>query len=200
MPALSAEINFDRKMEELFGRLREVISWYRLSFLDEPLERWQVYLLGLFSNLGVEEAINASNRLLLSETQRDRLLWTLENTGRLLKSFFPGLSGLKPSEVYRALLPFRPEELLFLMARAEKESTRKAVSHYFHRYRNTQTELKGKDLKAMGIVPGPIYRRVLDELLDARINKQVRNRHEEVDFLVSRWPELFPKADWKNFC
>ena len=51
MPALSTAINFDRKMEELFGRLREVISWHRLSFLDEPLERWWVYLLGLFSNL-----------------------------------------------------------------------------------------------------------------------------------------------------
>ncbi|MDR3569769.1 MAG: CBS domain-containing protein [Syntrophobacteraceae bacterium] len=203
MPALSAEINFDRKMEELFARLREVISWYRLSFLDEPLERWHVYLLGLFSNLGPEEAAKACDRLLLSENQRDRLLWTLENTGRLLQSFFPGLSGRKASEVYRALLPFRPEELLFLMGRADKESTRKAVSHYFHRYRNTRTEIQGRDLKAMGIVPGPIYRMVLDELLDARLNKQIGNRREEIDFLVSRWPELFPKAtrpDWKNLC
>ena len=203
MPALSPEIRFDRKMEELFGRLREVISWYRLSFLDEPLERWQVYLLGLFSNLGLEEAANACNRLVLTDNQRERLLWTLENTGRLINSFFPGLSDRKPSEVYRALLPFRPEELLFLMGRAEKESTRKAVSHYFHRYRNTQTELKGKDLKAMGIPPGPIYGRVLDELLDANLNKQVKSRQEEIAFLVSRWPELFPeaqKSQWQNFC
>ncbi|MDR3554044.1 MAG: CBS domain-containing protein [Syntrophobacteraceae bacterium] len=203
MPALSAEIKFDKKMEEIFGRLREVISWYRLSFLDEPLERWQVYLLGLFSNLEAEEAVHASNRLLLADNQRDRLLWTLENTGRLLKHFFPDLSGRKPSEIYRALLPFRPEELLFLMGRAERESTRKAVSHYFHRYRNTQTELKGKDLKAMGITPGPIYRRVLDQLLDARLDKQVNSRHEEITFLLSAWPELFSKiagSDRQNFC
>jgi tRNA nucleotidyltransferase (CCA-adding enzyme) len=190
-------------MEELFGRLREVISWYRLSFLDEPLERWHVYLLGLFSNLGLEEAANACNRLVLTDNQRERLLWTLENTGRLINSFFPGLSDRKPSEVYRALLPYRPEELLFLMGRAERESTRKAVSHYFHRYRNTQTELKGKDLKAMGIPPGPIYGRVLDALLDANLNKQVRNRQEEIAFLLSRWPDLFSeaqKAEWQNFC
>ncbi len=198
MPALSAEINFDRKMQELFGRLREVISWYRLSFLDEPLERWQVYLLGLFSSLDAEEAANACNRLLLTANQRDRLLWTLENTGRLLKTFFPDLSGRKPSEVYRALLPFRSEELLFLMGRTDMEQTGKAVSHYFHRYRNTHTELKGKDLKAMGIPPGPIYRRVLDELLDARINKQVQNRREEINFLLSTWPELFSEAARSN--
>jgi tRNA nucleotidyltransferase (CCA-adding enzyme) len=204
MPALAGAINFDRKMAELFGRLREVISWYRLSFLDEPLDRWWVYLLGLFSNLGMPDVKAACDRLLLTLGQRDRLLWTLENVGRLLKSFFPDVSSQKPSEIYRALLPFRPEELLFLMGRAERESTRKAVSHYFHRYRNTQTELKGKDLNAMGIPPGPIYRELLDELLDARINKQVRNRPEELRFLVSRHPELFSQqagsVDLKNFC
>ena len=121
------------------------------------------------------------------------MIWTLENAGKLLKSFFPDVSSRKPSEVYRALLPFRPEELLFLMGKAERESTRKAVSHFFNRYRNTQTELKGKDLKAMGIPPGPIYRQLLDELLDARINKQVQNRSEELRFLASKWPELFPE-------
>ncbi len=204
MSALAGAINFDKKMVELFGRLREVISWYRLSFLDEPLERWWVYLLGLFSNLGMQDVEAACRRLLLTVSQRDRLMWTLENVGRLLKSFFPDVSSQKPSEVYRALLPFRSEELLFLMGKADKESTRKAVSHYFNRYRNTQTELKGKDLKALGIPPGPIYRQLLDELLDARINKQVRNRSEELRFLVSRRPELFAEqarsADWKNFC
>jgi tRNA nucleotidyltransferase (CCA-adding enzyme) len=204
MPALAGAINFDRKMAELFGRLREVISWYRLSFLDEPLDRWWVYLMGLFSNLGMQDVETACDRLLLTVNQRDRLLWTLENVGRLLKSFFPDVSSQKPSEIYRALLPFRPEELLFMMGKADKESMRKAVSHYFHRYRNTQTELKGKDLKAMGIPPGPIYRQLLDELLDARINKQVRNRSEELRFLMSRQPELFPEqalaADLKDLC
>jgi tRNA nucleotidyltransferase (CCA-adding enzyme) len=204
MPALSSSINFDKKMEALFGRLREVISWYRLSFLDEPLERWWVYLLGLFSNLAMQDVETACDRLLLTASQRDRLLWTLENIGSLLKSFSPDVSGKKPSEVYRALLPFRPEELLFLMGKADKESMRKAVSQYFQRYRNTQTELKGKDLKAMGIPPGPIYRQLLDELLDARINRQVNNRSEEFRFLVSMRPEFFDEkagsADWKNFC
>ena len=90
------------------------------------------------------------------------------------------------------------------MGKADKESTRRAVSHYFHRYRNVQTELKGKDLKAMGIPPGPIYRQLLDELLDARINKQVENRSEEFRFLASRHPELFSEltqsAECKDFC
>jgi tRNA nucleotidyltransferase (CCA-adding enzyme) len=204
MPVLSEQIKFDKKMEDLFGRLREVISWYRLSFLDEPLELWWVYLLGLLSNLSVKDVQDACERLLLTFNQQDRLLWTLENAGRLLKSFFPDVSGRKPSEIYRALLPFKAEELLYLMGKADRESTRKAVSHYFNRYRSVQTEIKGRDLKAMGIPPGPIYRQLLDELLDARINKVAGNRSEELSFLMSSRPELFREraqsADLKNLC
>ncbi len=124
--------------------------------------------------------------------------------GRLLKSFFQDVADRKPSEIYRALLSFRSEELLYLMGKAEYEATRKAVSHYFHRYRNVKTELKGKELKAMGIAPGPIYRQLLDELLDARIDGEVENRSDEFRLLVSRHPELFPagisEAEWKSLC
>lgn len=190
MPVLAPGMVFDKKMEAVFARLKEVISWYRLSFLDEPLDRWWIYLLALFSELSREDVETAATRLLLTSAQRDRMLWTHENVSRLLRSFFLAQER-KPSEIYRALQPFHPEELLFLMGKAEKEATRKAVSHFFHRYRNVQTEVKGKDLKELGIPPGKIYRVLLDELLDARLNGEVRTRTEEFQYLIEKHPELF---------
>ena len=190
MPALAPSMVFDRKAEELFGRLNQVISWYRLSSLDEPLDRWWVYFLGLFSNLDREDVREAAARLSLTRGQCDRILWTYDNVNRLLKTFFQG-PDRKPSEIYRALLPFKPEELLFLMGKAEKEETRRAVSHYFNRYRTVKTEIKGKDLKEMGIPPGPIYRRLLDELLDARLNSEVTNRFDEFSLLQKIHPDFF---------
>lgn len=203
LPALAPGMAFDQKQQEMFERLKQVISWYRLSFLDEPLDRWWVYLLALFSNLGREEVESACARLLLPAVQLDRMLWTLETAGKLVRGFFQKVRH-KPSEIYRALLPFRPEELLFLMARAEKEETRKAVSHYFHRYRNVTTDLKGKDLKEMGIPPGPIYRKLLDQILDARLNGEARSRNDEFLFLQKRYQELFTNtaavAEWTSRC
>jgi tRNA nucleotidyltransferase (CCA-adding enzyme) len=190
MPALAPGMVFDKKMEELFARLNQVVSWYRLSSLDEPLDRWWVFFLGLFSNLDHQEIEDAAPRLSLTSNQRDRMLWTYENVNRLLRTFFQ-TPDRKPSEIYRALLPFKPEELLFLMGKAEKEETRKAVSYYFNRYRNIKSELKGKDLKEMGLPPGPIYRRLLDELLDARLNSEVRNRFDEFRLLQKNYPEFF---------
>ncbi len=74
------------------------------------------------------------------------------------------------------------------MVQATREDVRRIVSHYCHRYRHVQTELKGRDLKAMGFPPGPLYSRILNELLDARLNGQVRSRAEELEFVKARWP------------
>ncbi len=80
------------------------------------------------------------------------------------------------------------------MARTQKEATTRAISHYFHRYRHVSTELRGKDLKALGISPGRIYRTILDELLDVRLNGEIKNRQEEEAFLKRRYPEVFEES------
>ena len=190
LPVLSDVMRFDAKMEELFNRLKEVVSWYRLSFLDEPLDRWRVYLMGLLSGLPKADLAQVCLRVQFSAAQGERLLWTYEKTYELLKSFFQR-SDLRPSDIYRALEPFKPEELLFVMGKAQNEEVRRAVSHYFHRYRRVTTEVKGKDLKAIGLPPGPVYRKLLDELLDARLNGFVKDRQEELAYLKTRYPDLF---------
>lgn len=101
----------------------------------------------------------------------------------------------RPSDIYRTLQPFKAEELLFIMARAQQEEIRRAISHYFHRYRHVTTELKGRDLRELGIPPGVVYRIALDELLDARLNGEVRNRQEELAYLRRHHPELFVESD-----
>ena len=191
---VSSKLRFDQKMEEGFQRLRELVSWYQLSFLEEPLERWWVYLLGLFSPLHPDEQEELWERLQLLSSQQERLLWTYTKVDELLSGFFQLLDH-RPSDIYRALQPLRPEELIFMMGRAQKETTTRAISHYFHRYRHVGTELGGKDLKALGIPPGRIYKTLLDQLLDARLNGEVKNRQEEIAFLRNRYPELFQVAE-----
>jgi tRNA nucleotidyltransferase (CCA-adding enzyme) len=190
LPVLYSNMRFDPPKEELFARIREVVSWHRLSFLDEPLDRWWVYLLGLLSDISPRQLSEVWERLEMNEKLRERILWLYYHMEELLQGFFL-LPDRRPSDIYRALQPFRPEELLFIMAKTRNENVRRAISHYFHRYRSTRTELLGKDLKAMGIPPGPIYRIILERILDARLNGEVRNRQEELEFVQREFPELF---------
>ncbi|QCQ20969.1 CBS domain-containing protein [Desulfoglaeba alkanexedens] len=189
LAAFHPSLRYDAHMQALFARVKEVISWYELSFLDEPLESWWVYFLVLFSRLSRKELKQVLDRLEIPLSRQERIVWTYNRVDHLLGTFFR-LPDPRPSDIYRALQPFRPEELLFLMVQATCEDVRRIVSHYCHRYRHVQTELKGRDLKAMGFPPGPLYSRILNDLLDARLNGQVRSRAEELEFVKARWPVL----------
>lgn len=189
LAVLSRKMQFDAKMEGLVARVNEVTSWYRLSFLDEPLEKWWVHFLAILSGLTQTELEKAFGRLELNSTQKEKILWTYAEVGKLLGGVFL-LPDPQPSDIYRALQPFRPEELLFLMAKTQREDVRKAISHYFHRYRNMRTELMGRDLKALGIRPGPVYRTILDDLLTARLNGETRDRQEEIEYLQQHYQHL----------
>jgi tRNA nucleotidyltransferase (CCA-adding enzyme) len=193
LPAISPKLRFDRRMEELFNRIREVVLWHRLSFLDEPLATWWVYFLGLLCGLSGEDLKEAIQHLELNLVQRERLEWTYAQVEALLQGFFQ-LPDHRPSDIYRALQHFRPEELLYLMAKTQREDVRRAISHYFHRYRNVRTELRGRDLKEAGVQPGPIYRTMLQALLDAHLNGEVKNRQEEIAYLKGRYSDYFESS------
>jgi tRNA nucleotidyltransferase (CCA-adding enzyme) len=87
------------------------------------------------------------------------------------------------SRIYDLLSPLDVESLLLMMAKAKKETARKYVSLYLTHLRNVKVTLTGDDLKKMGIPPGPRYKRILAELLDAKLDGTVKNREEEVEFV-----------------
>jgi tRNA nucleotidyltransferase (CCA-adding enzyme) len=68
------------------------------------------------------------------------------------------------------------------MAKAKQERAKKYISLYLTHLRNVKVTLTGDDLRNMGIPPGPRYRKILAELLDAKLDGVVRNREEEISF------------------
>jgi tRNA nucleotidyltransferase (CCA-adding enzyme) len=75
------------------------------------------------------------------------------------------------------------------MAKTQQEETRRAISRYFRDLKEVRPKLRGRDLKDMGITPGPVYRRILDQLLDGRLNGQLSSREEEMKFVRQHFLE-----------
>ncbi|MCU0587157.1 MAG: CBS domain-containing protein [Syntrophobacteraceae bacterium] len=193
LSVLSDAVRLEARLEAVFGRLKESMLWYGLSFLEEPLERWWAYFLALFVGLPAEELSNVATRLDLNDALRGRLLWGTRQVDQVLWGFFQ-LPEYRPSDIYRALQPFRPEELLYMMAKTQRDEVRRAISHYFHRYRHVTTDLRGRDLKDMGIPPGSVYREILDDLLDARLNGEIKNRQEELARVHTRYGQVMVES------
>ena len=69
------------------------------------------------------------------------------------------------------------------MAKAKQETAKKYISLYLTHLREVKVSLTGHDLKKLGIPPGPQYRKLLAELLDAKLDGIVRNRDEEIEYI-----------------
>ena len=163
----------------LFTSIKKVVSWYDLLFIEESYMKWAVYFLGMIRSCDRETTRDICRRFELPPRMQALFTEGRFAAERRLNSLERKLPS-ENSQLYRKLAEFRIELILYMMAAARMETVRKAISHYCVHLRFIRPLLKGKDLKILGLAPGPRYRRILDELLSARLNGRVESREDEI--------------------
>jgi tRNA nucleotidyltransferase (CCA-adding enzyme) len=89
-----------------------------------------------------------------------------------------------PVAVYEQFRSLNLETILFLMAISKDRRKQKVISHYLTELRNVKPILRGIDLKKMGIQPGPVYTKILKELLEDRLRGHLLSREDEEAFVT----------------
>ena len=84
--------------------------------------------------------------------------------------------------MYWWLIYFKTECLLFMMALTKSEPVRKAISHFCTHQRSITPVVGGKDLKAVGIKPGPVYSTILNKIIDQKLDGRLNTMDEEIAF------------------
>jgi tRNA nucleotidyltransferase (CCA-adding enzyme) len=97
---------------------------------------------------------------------------------------------IPPSRIYRLLKPMKTESVLFLMARTAQTAVKQRIALYLDRLRKVSIELSGRDLTNRGIPDGPIFRTILDGVLEAKIDGKVGSKAEEWAWAGKRWRAL----------
>ena len=175
-------IELNNHMISLLNSVKKVLSWHDLLFLEEPYMKWAVYFLALTRYCDKKTADEICMRIELAPRYKTifckerfdadkSILWMEQNL------------PVKNSTIYKRLAVFRIELILYMMAATKHETVKRSISNYVTRLRHIHTSVKGKDLKKMGIEPGPIYREILQAVLDAKLNGQLKTRNDELDFV-----------------
>ncbi len=181
-PEIFPALKYTPSKEELLEKIEEVLNWYRLSYFEHRVEQWMVYFMGITFDLPEKELEKCCRRLDFPDKKTDFILTTRSRTHRVLMRF--SRSGrMLPSEIYHTLEECTTEELLYMMAKTNREDSKKAISLYLLKLRNVKPILTGHDLKALDIEPGPIYKEILRNLLDARLNGEIETKEDEIAFV-----------------
>lgn len=177
------KLSWSDRLDRLLAALEEAVDWYRLLYLDRKMEIWLVYMMGLLELLPERAVKDVLKRFPFSEQEATRLKMARVGCHKVVRRLATQRS-LKPAEVYHLLSGLSDETLLILMAKSKGESVKRQVSAFLTTYQHVKPVLTGTDLKAMGLKPGPQFKKILGQLLDVRLNGEIKTESEERDLAM----------------
>jgi tRNA nucleotidyltransferase (CCA-adding enzyme) len=187
LPYIHPALKLVAATERVLQETGQVMAWLRLLYLEEKCEPWQVYLLALCDGFTPQEFHDTCIRLAIPGrlalrlcSQRHQVFTTLNAIKRRLKQSVE----VQNSQIHSWFSGLSLEMLSYLAARASSEQVRRFVSLYLTRLRTIVPVLNGNDLREFGLEPGPLFRRIKDRLLQARLNGEVNSRDEEVALML----------------
>ncbi len=174
-------LQWDGDTELLFQNIKDALAWYKLLFLEKRHEPWQIYFFGLIDRLSLKETEEVCQRLNIKEVLLAKILTTKTESGDVLQRLYK-MRALKPSRLFGLLKGYPQEMLLYMMAKADKEEAKKGISLYLSHLQDIRLSITGRDLAQLGIKPGPLYGKIMGQILWAKIDGLVKTREEELEF------------------
>ncbi len=186
------QLKMEPKSLELWQGVDEALAWFRLSFIDRSLRQWLVYFLALADPLNDQHLMELCQRLGMGPRIKEEII-------HMRRQALAALNRLQrnhpsPSVVYRLLQPLPTAFQLFVMAKAKREWVKRAVSRYLTSLAQTKPLVRGRDLLQMGFEPGPIYRRILDRVLDAQLDGAIHTKDEALELVRAEFGTLLEKT------
>ena len=92
--------------------------------------------------------------------------------------------------IYTLLKPHSEEVLMFFYNDSEDPYVRHYIAFYLLKLRQIQLTISGSDLQNLGIKPGPLYRRILENVLKAKVLGTVYDREGELIYAEKLYHRL----------
>jgi len=172
-----------KALEDTFKSIQETYAWFKLLFFEEEINKSHLFLMSLIEELALPERKEALQRLQVPPKASREILDGIEHSQTALTK----LQHASQREIYYILYPLNVQAILFTMAKAQRKEQKKAVSLFLTTLRKIRPELKGEDLQEMGYKPGPLYKKIFTAMLDARLERQVKSRENEINFVRERF-------------
>ncbi len=180
LKVIHKSLAFNEKLESTLASMYETLAWYNLLYLEEKADIGILYLLTLLSHLTDSERKEALERLAAPPKIKEVIVKSISESERILQKLPVG----DPAKLYHILINVAIEIILFSMAVTKDTRKKKEISHFLVELRKITPALKGSDLKKLKIPPGPLYSKILLELLDEKLRGRVKTEEDERNFVL----------------
>ncbi len=177
------ELVISQEMMNTMESAKKAIAWHDLLYFDENYLKWAVYFMIMIKKCPLDIADDICSRLKLSPRHKKLVLKNRLKADQRL-SLLAKKNDISNSDLYSILSIFKTELILYMMASAKDEGTKKAISYFYTQLKDTKIHLKGKDIIDLGLKPGPVFKKIMRTVLNARLDGLVETREDEIKFVI----------------
>jgi tRNA nucleotidyltransferase (CCA-adding enzyme) len=176
------DLKLDRKMVELYGSIDMTCRGYGSLPGKGPAERWLIYLMALLEQLSHKEIASICREFVFRKSDTMRIL-SYKRYGKAAARALAGNARMRPSEVYKILNKLSDEAMMLLLASATSKLAKARIKDFIGKHSLVRIAVKGDDIKALGLKPGPKFKKILDKVLHKKIDGELRTRTDELKFI-----------------
>ncbi len=166
---------------QLFESVNKILSWHDLLYVDEQYPRWSVYFMALLNRCSFNVCEQICTRLNFPLKERG-ILFDMRYKAEKQLLLLENSSCFSKQDLYWALINFKTEYILYMMALCKNEAVKKAISNFYTHQRDIKPYIKGRDLLKIGLKPGPVFTTILNQILNAKLDGQLKTKKEEIKF------------------
>ncbi|MDO8489220.1 MAG: CCA tRNA nucleotidyltransferase [Candidatus Omnitrophota bacterium] len=179
---LSDKLKFVKSTHDLFKSLDKGISWFNKNFsARRRLDTWLIYFAALLKPLGLAKIKIVISKLGLRKGEEKRIINYYQQSHKII--LYLSKIGMRPSHIFSLLEPLSYEEIILLRSSSQNRYLKKYIKDFLEIYNGMRPFVSGHDLHGLGILPGPKYKKIFAQVLAAKLNGEVKSRHQELTLI-----------------
>jgi tRNA nucleotidyltransferase (CCA-adding enzyme) len=176
------EVELNEETVKRLNKVKESYIFWKRNIPDEKIELWVIYFCCLLRNLRKVQIPRIYKKLIIKQKSLDKINYCYTNLDKIIKMI--SQKNKMPPSINYLKLKGLPNEVLFLaITESDTDIVKKRVSSYFLKYKKESLYISGKELKELQVEPGPIYSQILNKLLCAQLDGEVKNKRDEIRFV-----------------
>ncbi|HJD97851.1 DHHA1 domain-containing protein [Mailhella massiliensis] len=166
---------------DMADRVRRVLEWYMRMYLPEVPDLLMLMVIALCRRAPGAEVEQLLDRLQFSDRRKRETMLVRSSIMAVRQGMTRWEKADGPlSELHRMLGRAPLETLLYLLAREDKPELHEKLTRYIYLGRQMKADINGDDLKHMGVEPGPMIGRILNEVLTVKMDNESMSREDQL--------------------
>jgi len=176
------EAELNKETVKRLNKVKDNYNFWKRNIPDEKIELWVIYLCCLIRKLKNIQIQRIYKKLIIKQKFLDKINYCYTNLDQIIK-IISQKNKISPSVIYLKLKGLPNEVLFLVIAESDNNIVKERISNYFLKYKKESLYISGKELKELQVKPGPIYSQILNKLLCAQLDGEVKNKRDEIRFV-----------------